>query len=243
MTELKASQFESLMISIANSSKHPQAAFNPRANVRHTLSPLDSAWRDRRTGETMALLARRDGATHVALFGEDIVRVDGTGPDARSAYRAAWRNLRLHRHDPADLLRQIDGLERKLAIAERKIAADGALQVWLYDEMGRLRARNVELALENEELTRKNEELIRKNEELARTNEELQREAVGESLADDLTAIIAALTAERDSLRQQVERLQIEQVYLRQQAEEAWERLDDLQAAQAREEEWERLPF
>jgi len=113
--ELKASQFESLMVSITNRTKHPQAAFNPRANVRHTLSPLDSAWRDRRTGETMALLARRDGATHVALFGEDIIRVDGTGPDARSAYRAAWRNLRLHRHDPADLLRERADLQRQIA--------------------------------------------------------------------------------------------------------------------------------
>jgi regulator of replication initiation timing len=66
---------------------------------------------------------------------------------------------------------------------------------------------------------------------------------VGESLGDDLAAIIASLTAERDQLRQQVERLQHDNVYLRQQAEEAWERLADLQAAQAREEESERLPF
>ncbi|GIV82090.1 MAG: hypothetical protein KatS3mg051_1444 [Anaerolineae bacterium] len=110
--ELKASQFESLMVSITNRTKHPQAAFNPRANVRHTLSPLDSAWRDRRTGETMALLARRDGATHVALFGEGLIRVDGSGADARSAYRAAYRQQRLRRHDPADLLRQIATLRR-----------------------------------------------------------------------------------------------------------------------------------
>ncbi|GIV82574.1 MAG: hypothetical protein KatS3mg051_1928 [Anaerolineae bacterium] len=88
------------------------AALNGRANIRHTLSPLDSVWRDRHTGETLALLTHHDGTTHVALFGEGLIRVDGSGPDARSAYRAAYRQQRLRRHDPADLLRQIATLRR-----------------------------------------------------------------------------------------------------------------------------------
>jgi hypothetical protein len=213
-------------------------AFKPNNHRPHS-----DIWQDA-DYDTLAVLDKKPwgGTVTIELF-DGNSRAKGTGATVREAYRAAWRQMRLSRHTVPDLLRERAGLRRMLDQAERKIAADGALQVWLYDEMGRLRARNVELALENEELTRKNEELIRKNEELARTNEEFQREAVGESLANDLTAIIAALTAERDQLRQQVERLQIEQVYLRQQAEEAWEKLDDLQAAQAREEESERLPF
>jgi hypothetical protein len=86
------------------------AALNGRANIRRLLGG-GSIWRDRRTGEMLALFTQRDGAAHIALFDGDL-RVDGSGADAREAYRAAYRQQRLRRHDPADLLRQIATLRR-----------------------------------------------------------------------------------------------------------------------------------
>lgn len=84
----------------------PLAVFNTRANVRHTLSPLNSAWRERKSGEALAEVYRGEGTVRVTLFSGER-RADGTSPDTRTAYRDAWRALRLRRHDPADLLREL----------------------------------------------------------------------------------------------------------------------------------------
>ena len=103
-------------------------------------------WQDPDQTHTLAtvarpLLSRQDGAQVVVTLFADGQLVDGAGADVRSAYREACRQQRLARHTVPDLLRQVHGLQRNLAIAERKIAADIGLQLWLYEEMGRLRAR------------------------------------------------------------------------------------------------------
>jgi prefoldin subunit 5 len=113
-TMTSSKNFDELMRSIRNRTEHPQGDFNRRANVCHVVSPLNAFWRDKNNGEALALLTLRDGKVHVALFNEDVIRVNGSGLTAREAYREAWRELRLRRHDPADLLRQIADLRRAL---------------------------------------------------------------------------------------------------------------------------------
>jgi len=110
---LSAKNFEELLRSIRNRVEHPQGDFNKRANVRHVYSALNSVWRDRATGETLAEVYQGNGTVRVTLFA-DQQRADGTGPDARSAYREAWRTYRLARYDTADLRRQIATLQRQL---------------------------------------------------------------------------------------------------------------------------------
>jgi hypothetical protein len=189
-------------------------AFKP--NVRSL-----GLWHDDVRGKTLACVTDRFSEVHVSLFDENGDRFIGSGPTTRAAYRAACREMRLARHTVPDLLRQVDGLQRTLASFERKVAADIALQGWLFEELGRLRARNAELTQENEEL---------------------KREAVGESLADDLVALIAALTDERDQLRQQVDVLNGTVASMKAALFEMGEQIDDLRAAQARDES-ELLPF
>lgn len=130
------------------------AVLNRRANIITSTAPTDHLWRDRQTGEMTTLLIRRDGRYYVALFGESVIRADGLGDSAREAYRQAYRQQRLARHSVPDLLRERAGLHRMLVQAQRKVAALGALQLQLYDEMGRLRARNAELERELERCQR-----------------------------------------------------------------------------------------
>jgi len=77
---------------------------------------------------------------------------------------------------------------------------------------------------------------------LTQENEELRRAAADKGQADDLVAIIAALIAERDALRAEVERLQYLVVDTSKQAIAAWEELDSLKASLVQE-EGELLPF
>ncbi|GIV82087.1 MAG: hypothetical protein KatS3mg051_1441 [Anaerolineae bacterium] len=111
-------------------------AFRPNFRAR-----IGGLWQDADQTRTLAVLDKRpwQAEYEITLYDEEKRASTGTGLTAREAYREACRQQRLSRHTVPDLLRQIDGLERKLAIAERKIAADGALQLWLYDEMERLR--------------------------------------------------------------------------------------------------------
>lgn len=70
-------------------------------------------WYDGVTGDLVALVAHQDhGLSCTLLDGEVIAR--GTGPDVRSAYRAAYRAMRLARYDTADLRRQVATLQRQL---------------------------------------------------------------------------------------------------------------------------------
>lgn len=168
------------------------------------------------------LYSARDGALMtVVLYEEGEQEITAYAPTVREAYREACRQQRLARHTVPDLLRQVHGLQRNLAIAERKIAADIGLQLWLYEEMGRLRARNAELE---------------------RENAELRREAAGESLADDLVAIIAALTAERDALRAENGQLRYDMGCMKAEIEQLGSELDALRAFQSRQER-EQPPF
>jgi len=110
---LSAKNFEELLRSIRNRVEHPQGDFNKRANVRHVYSALNSVWRDRATGETLAEVYQGNGTVRVTLF-DGQQRADGIGPDTRSAYREVWRAYRLARYDTADLRRQIATLQRQL---------------------------------------------------------------------------------------------------------------------------------
>lgn len=115
---LSAKNFEELMRSIRNRVEHPQADFNKRANIRPVFGPLNIAWRDRSTGEMLAEVYQYGGTVRVYLF-DTQGRAVGSGPDARSAYRAAWRDYRLCRHDTAALLREL-AQHRRLALAMGK---------------------------------------------------------------------------------------------------------------------------
>ena len=62
----------------------------------------------------------------------------------------------------------------------------------------------------------------------------MRREAAGESLADDLVAIIAAITAERDTLRAENGQLRYDMGCMKAEIEQLGSELDALRAFQSR---------
>lgn len=121
-------------------------AFRP--NFRNNTSGL-GLWQDPDQTHTLATLDSKPwgGTVTIELF-EDNSRIKGTGPDAREAYQAAWRNLRLSRHTVPDLLRASAGLRRMLFQAERKIATDSCRIMRLASENEMLAAENARLQAE-----------------------------------------------------------------------------------------------
>lgn len=201
---------------------------------------------------TLAMVARpllscqNEAQVVVTLF-VDGQKVDGEGVDVRSAYREACRQQRLARHDIADLLRQVDGLQRSLDTAMRKIASDGALQLRLYaqiDELKNALGHELQDALVslNRGIAEELSQLRARVAELERENEELRRETAGESLGDDLAAIVAALTTERDNLRAENSQLRYDMGCMKAEIEELGSELDALRAFQSRQES-EQPPF
>jgi len=62
-------------------------------------------------GKTMKSVAvHKDGDSTICIIVSGNTIVSATGADARSAYRAAWRELRLARYDASELCWQIDML-------------------------------------------------------------------------------------------------------------------------------------
>ncbi|GIV82577.1 MAG: hypothetical protein KatS3mg051_1931 [Anaerolineae bacterium] len=96
------------------------ATFNRHA---HNTLKREITW-SARSGELIATLSQSRGITHISLFDEYAGRVNGRGKDARSAYRAAWRELRLRRYDTAELLRETAELHRGLAELRRALGHD-----------------------------------------------------------------------------------------------------------------------
>ena len=72
-------------------------------------------WQDPDQTHTLAMVDARPWSetVTVSLFDENHRMITGTGPDARSAYREAYRRQRLARYDTAALRRQVATLQRQ----------------------------------------------------------------------------------------------------------------------------------
>lgn len=96
--------------------------------------------------EAMASLYVHPDRARIELVGGSVV-ADGEGDSARTAYRAADRDLRLFPQDPADLL-------RKVAFRDEQVRQRDALIESLRAEIGRLQDEQTSLVLNFKDLQR-----------------------------------------------------------------------------------------